>query len=635
MAGKSLDWTLSIIDKASSVAKNISKSLNGVLGSLKSVDAASSKPIQLGVAGRFKQELSKAKTDLKGFGSDVFERFGGEAALGAAGAAASVAAAVGVGLLAKKGASMAIDAVTFRENTEAAFESILGSQMAAKDVFAKADALAGKLGLEDEEVVGQLKKLMTSGFGADQALGIVKTAANLAAVRGEGAAEAFATMMATVEAKGKFDTKTLSGLAKLGVRTEDVYASLAKKLGKTTDEVQALAKAGKIDAATGVQAVLDSLDAKFGGAADKMASSVPRLFFRITDAIGDMFNAVDIGPLKNALSNVLAALDGPGGEKIRSGLNKIFGGLFDALFGSFDAGRVDAILGAVGDALNIIGDIVVAAAPSVKAFIGGLIDGLMLVWPLFAAIGGAIATVLAKLQEWGILEPILKGIGYALVAVAAGFAIAGLFAGLLMLPLILLVGAIGAVIYGLVWLSGVVWDAMSSFFGAMGAAASAVYDFFGGVIDSVVTFASEFFSGALDLGSSIIDGLVSGITSGASAVISSIVGVASSAIDAAKSALGIASPSKVFEEMGAFTSVGFAQGVEADSSGQDAAASMIDPSAVGGMAAGAVAQGGAGGVNIHGGVNIQVRTGSGDPQEIGLEVERGVRRAFQELGYAA
>ena len=64
------------------------------------------------------------------------------------------------------------------------------------------------------------------------------------------------------------------------------------------------------------------------------------------------------------------------------------------------------------------------------------------------------------------------------------------------------------------------------------------------------------------VGSQIIQGLIGGITSMASRAVNAAKGVVNSAIGAAKSLLGIASPSKVFAGIGEFTMLGLAQGIE-------------------------------------------------------------------------
>lgn len=64
------------------------------------------------------------------------------------------------------------------------------------------------------------------------------------------------------------------------------------------------------------------------------------------------------------------------------------------------------------------------------------------------------------------------------------------------------------------------------------------------------------------IGGSIISGLTSGIANGASSVVSAIANVCSNAIWAAKNALGINSPSRVFKELGKYTAQGFSVGYE-------------------------------------------------------------------------
>ena len=64
----------------------------------------------------------------------------------------------------------------------------------------------------------------------------------------------------------------------------------------------------------------------------------------------------------------------------------------------------------------------------------------------------------------------------------------------------------------------------------------------------------------VNIAKQIINGLINGIKSGISGVASAIGDMASSAINKAKSALGIASPSKVFTEIGKYTALGFEKG---------------------------------------------------------------------------
>ena len=115
---------------------------------------------------------------------------------------------------------------------------------------------------------------------------------------------------------------------------------------------------------------------------------------------------------------------------------------------------------------------------------------------------------------------------------------------------------------------------------------SRIAGFLGGVISSVASwvgqmasnasnaasrFASNLISGlqsipgrVVSIGSQIIHGMVDGVVGAAGALIDAVGGAVSDAIGWAKGLLGIASPSKVFREIGQFTMQGAALGVDDD-----------------------------------------------------------------------
>lgn len=95
----------------------------------------------------------------------------------------------------------------------------------------------------------------------------------------------------------------------------------------------------------------------------------------------------------------------------------------------------------------------------------------------------------------------------------------------------------------------------------------------GQIIDFFSTFSmAGMFEG---IGTSVVDGLVSGISSGAQRVIDAVKGVASGALASAKSALGIASPSKEFARVGMWSAQGMARGFDMGASGVSTAAELM------------------------------------------------------------
>lgn len=481
------------------------------------------------------QERRAAESSAGSGGGGLLSSVGGEAAIASGALAIGAALFAAAAAITAAGAKLAISSTSFRENTEKSFEFLLGSASAARDLYEKALDVADEVGLAKETVVASLKEMLLAGFGQDEAIAAIKAAGNLAQVVGEAGAAQLLEVFKKAKAGGTFGEREIKALKALGIQTAEVYAQLAKQTGKSLAEVQQLVKAGLLSADEGIKAVEATINAKLGGAGEKAGKSFDRLLGDVIGNFERLFDDVDLGPLKDAFENVINELQGPAGERMRSGINKIFGGLFDALFGAFDEDRVEGLMNALADAFETVGDIVVAAAPSVKAFIGAIVDGFLFIWPAIKAVGGAIATVAQKMQEWGIAEPMLKGLGYAVVALAAAVAVAVVAATLLLAPLYLLIGVIGLIIAGIVWLIETVSDLGSAF----------------DEIDSaILSSLTDFISGGEGLGSGIIDGLVAGITGGASGVVSSMVSVVTEAIGAAKSALGMRSPSAVGKAIG-------------------------------------------------------------------------------------
>lgn len=234
----------------------------------------------------------------------------------------------------------------------------------------------------------------------------------------------------------------------------------------------------------------------------------------------------------------------------------VFGGLkTDALMGALQklVGLFDAN-SASGKALKVVFesimqpliDKVTAAEPMIERFFLQLE-----IWALKALIA---------IKPYG--STFIK-IGEALLVVAAiigGVLVVAL--GLLVLPFAVAIAATTALVLGVEWAVG---KLIAGFSAVKGWLAN--------------------FSLA-DVGKAMIDGLINGIIGGGAALLASVKGVVTGAVDAAKKALGIASPSKVFAEIGMQTGAGMSQGVDRSSAGvQDSLESMVAPPSPSGGAA--------------------------------------------------
>ena len=106
------------------------------------------------------------------------------------------------------------------------------------------------------------------------------------------------------------------------------------------------------------------------------------------------------------------------------------------------------------------------------------------------------------------------------------------------------------------WFSDIFSDAWSNITGVWDSAS----DFFGGIWDSITGAFSGAWDAFCDIGGMIVEGLWDGISSMGDWLWDQVTGWAGDIVDWAKSALGIASPSKEFANIGGFMAQGIEQG---------------------------------------------------------------------------
>lgn len=138
-----------------------------------------------------------------------------------------------------------------------------------------------------------------------------------------------------------------------------------------------------------------------------------------------------------------------------------------------------------------------------------------------------------------------------------------------------------------------------------------------------------------ELGHDLVAGIADGIRGAFSSVKDAIVSLGDSTIGWFKDKLGIASPSKVFRELGGYVGEGYALGVEDSADRVDRAHRSLDFNAP--VAAGGSAPGGAGSVTINWTGNVVVESaGAADDDAIrAAQATRAeVLKMLREVGYA-
>lgn len=479
--------------------------------------------------------------------------------------------------------------------------------------------LGGPIGSTGQQVLGLFEgfgKLGGSlGTAAGAAAGaVVATVALAAAVVAAGAALAVGIVRVAAWAVGLSDAKRSAGLVVEAVsRTSASLANLAQVLpgvaagvtltqGDLVDLAKALgeAKVSAADMPAALRAVALAEDAlgkggaakfieelktgkktvgelakemegRFGGVVAKKMLSLDAQAARFKSNLGELFS-LEIDPLLQGLSTLVSLFDK--NTAMGKALQFVFRGLFQPLI-----------------------DAATAAVPVVEAFLLGLAIGALKIYIAFKPAVKEIKALFGAADGGGLpdaLEVALflgKALAAAVGAVVVGV---GLFAT-----------AIAAPVAGFMQLYAagtIAWSTIKA-----GAAAAVAF------LESV---------SLSEIGTQIIQGLANGISNGASTVLNAMKNVVQGAIKQAKSLLGIASPSKVFANIGAQTAQGFEGGVEGGAVGaQGALEAMVAPPGTGGVA------GRAGGGPVS--VTLTINAPTGDAQDIAAAVEQALTRVFE------
>lgn len=233
--------------------------------------------------------------------------------------------------------------------------------------------------------------------------------------------------------------------------------------------------------------------------------------------------------------------------------------------------------------------------------------------PVLVVIGTLITSVTSIMGAFAAAGPIIAGIG-PIIAFLTG-------------PIGLIVLAVAALAAAWATNFGGIRDVTMSTIGA-------ARDFIGGAIQSI----KNFFSGSWsDIGTRMMQGIADGIRAAWSFVTDAASGAANAALNAAKSALGISSPSKIAADQ---IGMPFAQGIHegamrglnslsADiTRGLNVTVSGIQPQM---STAGAGGGFGGSGVNITSTVNIY---GNADENSVGRGARSGVLEALRQVGLA-
>lgn len=463
------------------------------------------------------------------------------------------AVALGMGALVLAGVSLAISAAGAKQKIVTLFDALGEGKITGKQTVAMLDELGDQIGQTRDQLAPLAKGFLTMGITGTAALRSLTLAAASAGALAEGGAEKFTTMFGVINAAAETGSKLTIPFKKLEKQLQGVglnIGDLAKEMGTTEAALTSGLKAGTVDAKKFGDALTAAATSKGAGPLANAGKQLGAIWAKATEDVTKMFEDIDVGPFLKEVKDMFAILGQgkPSGEALTKGI----GGFFKQVF--------TLLTKVVPLAKHFLLDMIIyglKAYIAVKPIIGAIKE-----FATSAEGAAIIGTVLSAL--WNVLKVVGVVIGVVVVAVLALWA-------------------------AMIVVSVAVWTAVGAFLGLFDSVGSAL----GGWIASAAKAAYDF-----------VAGLVSGIADGAGAVIGAVTGLADKATGAFKSALGIASPSKVMAGLGGHVAAGTAEGIEAGSDDVHGAASGMATAAVKGATSGG--GGGDGGGAAKGATTINV-----------------------------
>lgn len=554
---ETLTWTLRVNDQVSAPTNRAANAVRGLESSFR----AAASTIRGG-----QDRFTGATGAVNAFAGSVTGLVGAFGQLGrAATTVVGIAAAVGVtfgGIAASIGRSVA-EMIRFRESAVVTLGTLMRGRGQGREVisrvggaaFRQTQAIARLTPGNERDVIQARTQLAAAGFrGADEER-VLAGSLDVGALNPNDATaqSRFVRALGQIRGRGALQAEELNQLSEVGVGRQDIFAAIARQRGLTgteaevTRQVQDLMRSGRITGTEGVNAALSAVQTMTG------------------ERLGG-FARLQGGTLAGSMSNLEEAVFGlvTGIERLEKlpgvrAFAQTISAIGNALNGSSEAGQ--RLQGSIARIIDSAGQAFagVLTPERIEGFVSGLAEFLPLAFDALRLIGGAFVQGLGRA-----LGPVIEAMsglsgedGASMVAAAQMLAES---LGLIVGVSLQLVGLFGALVAGV------------TFFGAEGLRAVQWVVNLPSLIQTTLTPAFT------SVGTALVDGLASGIASGVGRVTAAVTGMAEGAVTAAREALGIASPSRVFAEIGEHTAQGFQDGVTGGTQdARDAVNAMVSP----------------------------------------------------------
>ena len=212
-----------------------------------------------------------------------------------------------------------------REQDQLAFAQRFGSDQAAQDYLDQVKAMAADTNYTYDELTGYSKSLLNS-YSAEETLDVLQKLSDATAGLNleNSDVAAFISGLSRMRMTGKASREYLDFFSERGL---DVYEALARSTGADRSRIADMASDGEIGGAEAAQAILDYIQAEYGGLSEKLASTYNAMADNLEDTMTELDTAMGSAYEEKAKEGLQADLDAYGGAlgEAMSVANQIIG----------------------------------------------------------------------------------------------------------------------------------------------------------------------------------------------------------------------------------------------------------------------------------------------------------------------
>lgn len=349
-------------------------------------------------SGDLRKELAATKRQLK----SSFGGYGMELSSGiVAGTAAASAALAGLGVYAVRAAG------NF-QNVQTAMTNMLGSAEKANAFLADLQNFAANTPFDFNGLAQASQKLLAFGFQAEQILPTMRAIGDAAAALGAGqeGIDRITLSLGQMAAKGRVQADEMLQLTEAGI---PAWQMLADTIGTSIPQAMDMVSKGQITAQQGLEALINGMEAQFGGLMDQQSTQILGSWANLMDGLEQSAVAVGL--------RISDALELPGlfsslGEQFQQFARDVNSSGISEALSNLIPPELEPAIYAVGGAIGaVLISGLISLAPAAGAAAIALVGLVAPFIPLIAA-GAALGLVIGALMDpMGVLPGILEFFG--------------------------------------------------------------------------------------------------------------------------------------------------------------------------------------------------------------------------------